>query len=557
VNAGGSWAATNVPASPNGTAIMDIEVYAPGSGPPSGTPIGSLQIDQLQPARVVLMSYSGTRNLEWRNSDPCYPFDVSAEDGDDVRWSYDQGGFLRRWGSATSDQQNPQYDYTNPLSAGQGGIAPPWEFASVGIGISGPASCEYDWKRWDYHTETRLMIEPEGQSSIGESRLYLVRASALQFPPPTVSDTLYSHGELMSGSHTNYIGTIPVSPETLQINGVALANTGETNSDGSTWGATLVQVQAGVRANATPVATQVQGYKDYTFDENADEIKLSITANGVALDPNKVVTNASFIVGQVLTFSTDWSKVPPGVASRTVQWTFEGHFLNDSNQPCADCSPNYTNNQAKLTNEVTAAWLVSGANPAATYLAQLTETLTLSNGSNVVVSGKGLFSMLRPQARIDATAGTVALDTNLLVGVSNNIPIYDLGLHYGTPTIFGTNSPHGPPGIVLSNYFSLPSGVSGSAQFVQVITSYLYRYQTNSPAGTWIRAEGGGLDGTYPYPITRGTTNRMEDSPFANIDGPPYCFSKRMVGSSSFLTWLEFKPMVLGEAHWVPLRRVA
>ena len=553
VDGSGNLTANNVPTSPNGTGIFDIEVYNSDSGPTNGTPIGSLQIDQPQPARVVLMNYSGYQGVVWSIVDPCYPLDNGGEYGDDIRWSYDQGGFYHRWSGGDRQQQNPPFDIINPLSSGQESIAPPWEFASVSDGLVGPTACGVDSTSEARRTETRVMLEPEGQSAIGGSTVYLVRAKALAFAPPTVNDTLHSHGDLITGSYSNYAGTIPLSADKLQIDGANLINTGETNDDGSTWGATLVQAPAGVRPDVTPAATQTQGFKDYTFDVKAEEIKLSITANGITLDPNKVVTNANFIVGQVLTFSTNWSKLPPGVASRKVQWTFEGNFLNESNQLCANCSPNYATNQAKLTNETTSAWWVSGANPAATYSAQLIETLTLSNGSTVVVSGKGLFSLLKPQARMDAITGTLALDTHMYDGLNNNgIPQYTFGLHYGVPTLSDTNSVYGPPGIVISNYVSLPAGFSGSAQFVQVINSYLLRYQSTN--GSWIRAAGAGLDGSSPYP-TMTSSNRMEDSPASNINEPP-CQSQRMSMSNSFVTFLEFKPTVIGEAHWVPLRKV-
>src|SRR5439155_10485102 len=116
--------------------------------------------------------------------------------------------------------------------------------------------------------------------------------------------------------------------------------------------------------------------------------------------------------GQILTFSTNDLHLLPNVASRSVQWTFEGHFLNDSNQPCTDCSVNYTTNFAKLTNDTTAAWWVSGGNPPVTYTARYVETLKLNDGSFLTNSAQGLFSMLRPlpefhaEIRDDVRVGT-------------------------------------------------------------------------------------------------------------------------------------------------------
>ena len=224
--------------------------------------------------------------------------------------------------------------------------------------------------------------------------------------------------------------------------------------------------------------------------------------------------------------------------------------LNDSNQVSADASVNYTTNKAKLTNETTSAWWVSGGlNPPATYTARLTETLTLSNGSTVVVSGKGMFAMYRPQARITATTGVVALDTNQTIaqGCSNIF-----GLHYGIPSNCG-----GTPGIVFSNSYTWPYQFSGTYQWVQVISDYVLRYQSNDGSSSWIKKQATNvLDTTYPYdphPV------RTEDSPGANID-PPFCLSKRMTALVNFAMWLEFRPTngptgpINGQ--WVPLRQI-
>ena len=194
-------------------------------------------------------------------------------------------------------------------------------------------------------------------------------------------------------------------------------------------------------------------------------------------------------------------------------------------------------------------WVSGGLNPPATYTARLTETLTLSNGSTVVVSGKGMFSMYRPQATVTAVTGTVALDTNQTIaqGCSNIF-----GLHYGIPSNCG-----GTPGIQFSNSFVMPAQFSGTFQWVQVITSFDIRYQSNDGTDSWIKKQATNvLDSTYPYspdPV------RTEDSPGSNID-PPYCLSKKMTNFNHFAMWLEFRP-TNGPAgtisgQWVPLRKL-
>ena len=555
VDTNGTWHAADVPVSPSGTAIFDVEVYnppPPGSQfGPSGTADASQVFEEAQPPRVVLVSYSARfpRESEWHAT--CDPGDPMTQWDNQVTWSRDVGGAHHY--SAHGDFVNPPVDGTEPLIAGDDAIRPPWEQADVSVATSWQQACLASADSWEYQVETRLVIEPGGQQPIGETATYLVRARALEMARPSAIPGHVGLDYLISGAGTNYTGTIPLSPESLVLNGAPLISTGETNADGSTWGWTPVRAHAGAQPEVRLAATQVQQYNDQTFDVKVSVLSLKLSVNDIPLESGKVATNATFIVGQVLRFSTNELHLPQGVQSKTAQWTFEGHFLNDSNQPCADCSVNYTANAAKLTNEITSAWWVSGGtNPPVTYTARLTETLTLSNGSTVIVSGKGLFSMLRPHARIDVQTGTPSFDTNLIYGMGPSGPLYTLGLHYGMPTISGTNT----PGIVLSNYFFLPPEYSGSVQFVQVIDSYLIRYQTNTPVGSWIRAQGSGLDTSYPYP-TIISSNRMEDSPGFDINGPPFCESKRMSVSNSFQTWLEFRPAVSGDAHWVPLRKVA
>jgi hypothetical protein len=360
VSGSGSWAATNVPASPNGTAVVDIEVYEPGSGPPSGTPIGSARIDQPQPARVVLMSYSGTQKEGKHYLEPCHQLviDEIRQGGDDVAWSYDQGGFYREWYGG--DVENPPYDITQPLSPGDGSIAPPWEFASVSQSIAEAfdGGCFQESIANNRRTDTRLMIEPEGQSPIGESRLYLVRAKALQFvtPASVINYPDDTHGELIFSPPPSYAGTIPVSPETLQLNGVTLANTGETNADGSTWGGTLVGAPSGVRPELILAATQLQGYKDYTFNMKAEPVKLKIFANGNDLSTN----TPEFCVGQRVTNTMSFEPALPAAATVQLQWLFEGDYVNRI-IPASDTnhSDTYTIDSTLKTNSTSLVWWYS------------------------------------------------------------------------------------------------------------------------------------------------------------------------------------------------------
>lgn len=221
--------------------------------------------------------------------------------------------------------------------------------------------------------------------------------------------------------------------------------------------------------------------------------------------------------------------MPEGIKSRQVQWTFEGNFVNDSNQPCADCSVNYWTNSAKLTNETTSAWWISGSyNPPATYTARLTETLTLSNGSTLVLSAKGLFRMYRPQATISAITTRVTVTNNTI--------------WFGVPG-FGD-------GITFDHTLAIPTNSSGSVfagtnEWVQVNYNTLGVYQ-DIHSTNYVRVQNGPAPfGDYPIPYTNLFAD-VETGKFIPVDSPrsplPATGFVRVEISDDFKMWMMFKP---------------
>jgi hypothetical protein len=148
--------------------------------------------------------------------------------------------------------------------------------------------------------------------------------------------------------------------------------------------------------NITPLASRLY----YTFDIAPAKHKLKIIANATALEPDRATTNPRFCVGQRVTFGSAWDETPPNiqVPLTTNKWEFGGTFVNESNQPCATCSLNWTNNPDLQTNETTSAWWTSGEHgfPGAVYLAQLNQGLTFSNGQTAKIIVQGKFNMHRP-----------------------------------------------------------------------------------------------------------------------------------------------------------------
>jgi len=142
-------------------------------------------------------------------------------------------------------------------------------------------------------------------------------------------------------------------------------------------------------------------------------------------------------------------------------------------------------------------------------------------------SANATFNVKRPTAQVTSTTGTVAVSSAWGY----------LALHYGTSAT---------PGITFSRSITIPSGFSGTTQWVQLVSSTLRRRKLNN--GVWQRLQGTGvLDTTYPYSANSSTV----DSP----DTPLTSDYVEKTVQDSFKMWLMFMPSGSGSI-WVPLRSV-
>jgi alpha-tubulin suppressor-like RCC1 family protein len=266
----GTWEADGVPVRPSGTAIFDVEVYSgnnsstvvhPGlkssihpadAGNNSG--IGSEQFVLAQPVKVGVMSYRSHYGFGdgFPNQQALDPFGqpASANYDDQAYWNYRSGGMdagYYVYSGALTPWSDPVNDnWLAPLPAGQDNFNPLWEMASVAeAGQGGIYIGLVDFARWN-DTETRVMLEPPGQTAAGTTNFYLVQAQASEFSEPLAE-------------WINW----PLSPDTLQICGATL--TLVTNGDGSVWGQTLIAARADEKVEVTPKSTN----QNYIFNVQA------------------------------------------------------------------------------------------------------------------------------------------------------------------------------------------------------------------------------------------------------------------------------------------------
>jgi len=227
-----------------------------------------------------------------------------------------------------------------------------------------------------WRVQTPVQIIAGGPAEIGVQRLVRLTASAAAYSSPAniAVDLVTTPGD------------VPLLASAVSLNGQSLMPT----ATNAYVGETFVSLPAGATQNLGMSVARGTN-QAASFVSQAQDVTLRILANGVALDPDITVSNAEFCVGQQVTFSNNFSPPLSNIMSRTIKWTLDGNYVNACTQPLSTSSTNYFTDGAPLTNSVTSAWWVSGsANPPATYGVRLAENLTFSNGSQVVVAGKGL-----------------------------------------------------------------------------------------------------------------------------------------------------------------------
>ncbi len=411
VNPDGSWEVDGLPVhSQNGTGQFDIGVYPADGGPGLTPPVATQSLLQDMPSLVRATAYS---DVNWGQDLSCGGSVSSASLGK-RSWELGVGGqtSTHTWITWITSVES---ETDGVLGADWPPFLTAWQNGAFGTSSWSPETvdCSGSLRRSSSRTtQTSIELVAAGPAQAGEQRLVRL----------TVSAAAYSG----YGAYWDDPGDIPLLASVVSSPGLTFTSTATNANVAEAW----VSVPAG-SVRALPLIVTGTDFSSTTGQ--AEDVKLSIQANGIPLDGTTVVSNANFCVGQILTFSTNEVRVPAGIATKTVQWTFDGNYLNASNLPCADCSVNYTTNSALLTNETTSAWWVSGSmSPPATYSARLTETLTLSNGSLVVVSGKGMFSMLRPTPTFNAEVReTVRVDTDWFWSNDRQQQHPGTNLHFG------------------------------------------------------------------------------------------------------------------------------
>ncbi|MGH7990239.1 MAG: hypothetical protein ACREDS_08650, partial [Limisphaerales bacterium] len=173
--------------------------------------------------------------------------------------------------------------FPTDLAAGEGGYNATWENANASGNYSGFTFGGDDTVitvgSWQNHTETTLRIKPSGQQAAGGTSLYLVLAGGME-----ILQTNYPDGDIVDGH-------APVAPETMQVNGQTLINSGITNDDGTTSGLALITAPSGASVPLTITAsaqayafTNVQVFKSKEMWQHYVQKEIDADNTGVTIE---------------------------------------------------------------------------------------------------------------------------------------------------------------------------------------------------------------------------------------------------------------------------------
>jgi hypothetical protein len=150
------------------------------------------------------------------------------------------------------------------------------------------------------------------------------------------------------------------------------------------------------------ITPRASGHLYYTFNQpSVKKHRLLLWAGTAVLEPNRVVQEAKFCVGQQIVFTPAWRQSSPydgepqGVSSRSYDWVMSSKYVNRKSQPNSAGCVTYDVDPNAQNQWMAVAWYVKGGDKNVT----LNLTLQFNNGQNAKVTESGRFNVFRPDAR--------------------------------------------------------------------------------------------------------------------------------------------------------------
>ncbi|MGA2869545.1 MAG: hypothetical protein ABSF34_10345, partial [Verrucomicrobiota bacterium] len=457
-NGDGTWSANDVPVSPGGVAIFDINATSLD---------GNEQADNAstdKPMRLYIGHYQMSVDGDYVNTNG----DVYETSHTDLEWTDGTGGEQNdldtvdgvtlgsdqiQW-PATGDGSGSDYFASEGWSV-VSNVPPPtsgvdWPMLVEESGTLQFAAGTPPWYKYKYTGQAQMKLQTGGKADVSRQNLWQLSATATaqSFQPgnnPVDGYNLISQG---------------VPSQNITIHGKALG------SDGNLW-TTLPDSDQPI--DVTPTVSGV-GY--YSFGENAQKYTMDITANGIDLSTNDP-TNC---VGELVDFAPLWSpSVPPAVEIVSL-WNLPQTYVNNPYEYSPTCT-SYNINPNLLFNYTTACWFINGLGGNV----NLAESLTFANGQQAEVTAKGKISIYTP---------TFQNPLNLID--QGKVALYPgQGIATGH-TVFGLQPPSGNS---VSYSDNVRSTFPGTAQLTQLLigqaSGTVYTFNTEGLSY---------LDKAEPYP---------------------------------------------------------
>ncbi|HEY1661497.1 MAG TPA: hypothetical protein VGI03_03695 [Verrucomicrobiae bacterium] len=298
----GDWAATNVPVSPTGTAMFDVEIYTSDLAY-----AGSQTFDQIQPAVMGLITYANTYYNATTLLYGCVNQPSQSVTQGTTQWTYPTGG--EQWNSSTGLNGCDPVDTVggNDLPGGLNGISPTWEINDYsGPFYSAPywyPTYLYEHVSWSYVTayselgfqiatvNAQVGIISGGPAIPGQKSLYLVQAQVFD------EDT----EEQIPGNEFHFMNQLP---------GTSVVDV--TNEDNSVTSEGLVVGSSGVNTLSTPITSGNISFSQSPMTASNVTLQMTVVSNSAtqidatnwavvkSLTNNYVYVQASFSVTNIL-----------------------------------------------------------------------------------------------------------------------------------------------------------------------------------------------------------------------------------------------------------------
>jgi hypothetical protein len=486
VNPDGSWNADDVPVNPADNAVLDVQV-----GDASHQPMAVRTLVQPQPSLIQVANYNYQNFSATDKTAFCDGQHLGGSGSEFMSWVLGVGGYDAYSSSAVGgDSSSGGTDW----SADDPPLAP-WTYASV----------------YEANYEPLDVIETSTCNGPGDEYVTYIDNELTQLQ-------LAAGGSLASGVQRLVRVTLAVTSGGWPVPLPAITFMGQTPQPTATnaaVGEVWVSQPAGA-VRAAPVS--VKDYNQYEVTAQANDVTLKILdANNGNQDLTAQTNNV--IVGQPMNLHCQLSDTNQTITG--LQWTVPGYAISNY-VVAADSSSAVvvTNFPLNRTNAVF-YWVDGGK--------KQVQCSAMVNGKKV--TAQTTFNLLRPTATVTATTSSVG--------------IYDVfspfWLRFFDESSF-------TEGITFSSTMTIPSGFSGTNEWVQIVNPYRSYRDTNGV--WWVLSDNGSgpyLDTSYPY--TNAIANIATDSPGSPLSSR----NNEVTAADSFKMWFMFKPT---GGQWVPLRIV-